>query len=167
MAHESNIDVHSFQSSYREALVEYLFVGELLRHFWPRRVEVMKPAVDDGGYDLVLECGGIVRHIQLKTSARASSTSKQKAHIRLESKPSGCVIWIQFASETFELGPFLWFGGPPGQRLPDLTRFRAARHTKANSAGEKRERPSIREIPKGQFVKLPTIFEVADALFGS
>ncbi len=141
--------IHSQQSSYRENLVEHLFIGELLRALWPRRVEIMKPNVDDGGYDLVMETEAVTRHVQLKASTQRAKTAKQNVHRRLQSKPSGCVIWIQFCEDTFELGPFLWFGNSPGRQLPDLTDFKVARHTKGDSAGKKKERPAIRVIPKG------------------
>jgi hypothetical protein len=41
-----------------------LFAGEVMKHLWRRgdwRLEVLKPQVDDGGYDLVLEANAIVR----------------------------------------------------------------------------------------------------------
>ncbi|HEX6372903.1 MAG TPA: hypothetical protein VF006_28530 [Longimicrobium sp.] len=52
---------HNLYSSYREALLEHLFAGELMRHLWREglvRIELLKPQVDDGGYDLVLEANG-------------------------------------------------------------------------------------------------------------
>jgi hypothetical protein len=67
---------HSLHSSYREILLEHLFVGEVMRHLWVssgKRLEILKPQVDDAGYDLVLELGKIVRHIQLKTSFEGST----------------------------------------------------------------------------------------------
>ena len=71
----STID-HSRYSSYREMLLEQLFVGEVMRHLWRsggKRFEILKPQVDNSGYDLVLENGSIVRHIQLKISFEGSS----------------------------------------------------------------------------------------------
>src|SRR5262249_19735118 len=50
-------NVHSTRSSHREALLEHLFAGEVMKHLWRRgdwRLEVLKPHVDDGGSDLVL-----------------------------------------------------------------------------------------------------------------
>jgi hypothetical protein len=47
-----------------------------MRHVWVsggKRLEILKPQVDDGGYDFVLETGSVVRHIQLKTSFEGSS----------------------------------------------------------------------------------------------
>ena len=135
----------SLQSSYQEMLIEHLFTGDLLRKLWPRHAEVLKPQVDDGGYDLVVEVGSIIRHVQLKTSKRDGKTATQKVHKRLEKKPSGCVIWIQFDYCKFELGPFLWFGGRPGEPLPSLSEFRTARHTKGDSATQQgRNRNGLR-----------------------
>jgi hypothetical protein len=62
---------HSLYCRYREMLIEHLFAGEVTRHLWLSgvvRIEVLKPQVDDGGYDLVLEAGGVVRHFQLKAT---------------------------------------------------------------------------------------------------
>ncbi len=160
---------HFLQSSYREALLEHLFIGALLRALWcagPIRAEVMKPQVDDAGYDLVVEANGISRHIQLKGSFRGAKTAYQKVHLRLGKKPSGCVIWIVFDPETLELGPFLWFGSSPGRRLPNLSSFKVARHTKGDATGHKAERPMLRVIPKGRFRRLDSIEDVLRALFG-
>jgi len=47
-----------------KACMEHLFIGELLRHLWLqgiRDVEVLRAEVDCGGFDLVVECGGILR----------------------------------------------------------------------------------------------------------
>ena len=152
------------QSSYRESLVEHLFLGELLRILWPLRVEVMKPEVDDGGYDLVLEAGCRIRHVQLKSSILKGKTKKQKVRRCLERKPSGCVVWIQFDDkDDFKLGPFLWFGNPPGQPLPSLTKFKTA---KGGAKSLKKVLPATCEIPKGMFCKLDSIDELAKALFG-
>lgn len=63
-----NTSDHSLLSSYREMLLEHLFAGEVMRRVWLsgiRRMEILKPQVDDGGYDLLLEANAIVRHVQL------------------------------------------------------------------------------------------------------
>src|SRR5437867_2052984 len=86
-------NVHSTRSSHREALLEHLFAGEVMRHLWLRgewRLEVLKPQVDDGGYDLVLEANSIVRHVQLKASFRGSTVDKVDINALLAGKPSGC-----------------------------------------------------------------------------
>jgi hypothetical protein len=53
---------HYTESSARENLIEHVFLGELLRGLWRRNVrdlEVLRPEVDSGGYDLALEFKGL------------------------------------------------------------------------------------------------------------
>src|SRR5689334_12979610 len=114
-----------------------------MRRLWLKGItqfEVLQPQVDDSGYDLVLEANGIVRHIQLKSSFEEAATKQVKASIRLMTKPSACVVWVHFDPATMLLGPFLWFGGAPGERIPDISPFRIAKLTRGNSTGFKKER---------------------------
>lgn len=163
------MDQHFLHSSYREKLIEHLFVGELLKLSWLKRgcqLEVSKPEVDNNGYDLIAEEGGVVRHIQLKTSYSNARVAYQKVHIALAKKPSGCVVWVVFDESSLSLGPFLFFGAAPGAPLPDLTDFRVAKHTKGNAEGVKAERPAIRKIPKSQFEVYENSEVIYEALFG-
>lgn len=161
--------VHSEHSSYREKLLEHLFIGELLRYLWSRGVtsaEFLRPEVDNGGYDLVIACNRIIRHIQMKSSHRGSATAKQNVNVRLAEKPSGCVVWVVFDETTLELGPFLWFGGPPGQPLPDIKTLPVARHSKGNAQGVKVERPNIRVLKRAKFERVTSVPELVERLFG-
>jgi len=163
-------DANSLLSSYREALLEHLFAGEVMRHVWLsgiRRLEVLKPQVDDGGYDLVLEAPNVVRHIQLKATFLGSTVRNFRVNVALTKKPSGCVVGMFFDRDTLALGPFLWFGGLPGQPLPDLQGFKIAKHTKANSKGVKLPRTAIRVLPHTRFTKVADVAELAERLFGS
>jgi hypothetical protein len=101
----------------------------------------------------------------LKSSHRGASTAKVTASLKLRDKSSGCVIWILFDRETLALGPYLWFGGEPGNKLPDLG-DRVAKHSKANSRGEKLPRPGLRELPRKSFVDLKSMDDVIGHLFG-
>lgn len=160
---------HTSHSSTREKVLEHLFVGELLRCLWrrgSRDIEVLRAEVDKGGYDLVLEANGVLRHVQLKSSHRTAATREVGVNVHLARKPCGCVIWIQFDPGTMELGPFLWFGAAPSSPLPPLGE-RLGRHTKADSNGVKAERPNIRLLRKSQFEVLPDMDAVAQALFGA
>lgn len=162
------MDRHYLSSSFRENLVEHLFVSELLKLSWQKgdcSLEIAKPEVDNRGYDLIAEQNGIVRHIQLKSSHLQAKTLKQKANIALTSKPSGCVIWVYFNESSLELGPFLFFGGKAGEPLPSISGFKIAKHTKANAKGFKAERPEIREIPKSHFQSYYSIAKLYDVLF--
>jgi hypothetical protein len=161
-------DPHSAYSSAREKVLEHLFVGGLLRTLWCsgiHHVEVLRSEFDGSGYDLVIDCDGVPRHLQLKSSHQRSATNEQKINIALASKPSGCVVWLFFDERTLSLGPFLWFGDRPGLPLPALG-DRIAKHTKANALGEKAERPNLRVLRKSQFRRLPTMAALAREMFG-
>ncbi len=66
----------SLRSSHREALIEHLLVGEIMKHLWhaspPVELEILKPQVDDAGYDLALEARGVLRHLQLKSKSASN-----------------------------------------------------------------------------------------------
>ena len=162
----------SLHSTRREKLVEHLFVGEVLRSLYCRRVydvDVLRAEADLSGYDIVIEVGSVARQIQLKSSARGAKTSRQKVHLALGQKVSGCVLWVKFNPSDMALGPFLWFGGTPGNRLPNITDeevFPMAKHAKHNAEGERAKRKNIREISRRHFTTLQTIDEVIEKLFG-
>jgi hypothetical protein len=77
---------HSEHSSYREKLIEHLFIAELLKLSWQKgdcQLEVAKPEIDYSGYDLIIEANRIVRHVQLKAAYIGGKTSRQKVHTKL------------------------------------------------------------------------------------
>jgi hypothetical protein len=76
---------HSLHSSQREALLEHLFSGEVMRQLWLLGIfnlEVLKPEVDYSGYDLVFETGPIVRHVQLKSTQQAQASDRPRTPTR-------------------------------------------------------------------------------------
>jgi hypothetical protein len=165
----SDQNVHSLRSSHREALLEHLFAGEIMKRLWLRgewRLEVLKPQVDDGGYDLVLEANGITRHVQLKASFRGSTVREAKVNALLAEKPSGCVVFLWFDQDTLDLGPFAFLGGSPGAPLT-LTGMKVGRHTKANAKGVKALRPNIRSVPLSKFEKVADVDGLVLRLFGA
>jgi hypothetical protein len=167
---KSKVDERQFMnSSHREKVVEHVFLGELLRHLWVRRiagVQVLKPEVDAAGYDLVLSLGRVIRHVQLKTSMRDATTRSQPIHESLAEHPSGCIVWIRLNYDlTFD--HFLWFGGDPGQPLPDLSGFKRAKHARANAEGVKKEREQTRRIPHSKFEAVTDLAGLVGRLFGA
>ena len=159
---------HSAESSAREKLVEHVFLGELLRGLWRRNIhdlEILRPEVDSGGYDLVLECRGVVRHVQLKSSHRKAKRVAITASAKLADRPSACVLWIYFDPDTMLLGPFLWLGGAPSEKIPPLG-DKIARHTKHNADRERSLRVGHRVVAKSRFSRLETIDDVIQRLIG-
>ena len=160
------------KSSFYEQLVEHVFISEVLQEVWYRcgkTIEVLRSEVDASGYDVVFECNGILRHVQLKTSMADGKTARQKVNVALAEKPSGCVIWILRHESgkdcRMELS-YLFFGDNAGKPLPSLDGFSVAKHTKGNKDGVKTERSSIRIVPKGQFTPIATARELVVQLFG-
>ncbi len=166
------LDDTSLRSSFFEQLVEHTFISEVLQEVYfgyGLVVEVLRAEVDASGYDLVLECNGILRHVQLKTSKDRAKTSSQKVHLRLGEKASGCVVWVirkeDPESRRMKLS-YRYFGGLAGEPLPALQSFKIATHTKGDAKGVKNERPMIRVVPKSRFIGLETSGELVAILFG-
>lgn len=116
----------SLMSSFYEQLVEHVFISEVLQEAWygfGQAVEVLRSEIDASGYDVVFDCNGTVRHVQLKTSAVDSKTARQNVNIALAAKPSACVVWIlrheDAVTNRMKLS-YLYFGGDPGEPLPSL-----------------------------------------------
>jgi hypothetical protein len=164
---KNEASAHSSDSSLREHALGHLFIGQLLSFMWrthARDIEVLKSEVDRGGYDVVLEANGIIRHVQLKSSFRGSKVREVDVSKKLLRKPSGCILWLEFDPESLAIERFYWFGGAAGSPLPDLG-LRISRHSKGNSIGEKNERPIHRVLTRGRFEPLADISEVVKKLF--
>ncbi len=156
-----------------KTLREHVFISEILQEGWfgrDQRIEVLRSEVDDSGYDLVLECGGIVRHIQLKSSRFDATTASQTVNLSLAEKPAGCVLWPLWEEDQLAgrmKFRYLFFGGGPRKRLPDIHCFPVGKHSKGDSMGVKKERPAIRVIRKSQFQEIPDIKTLLEVLFGT
>lgn len=162
----------SRKSAFYEQLVEHVFISEVLQEVWYRfgqTVEVLRSEVDASGYDVVFECNGILRHVQLKTSKGGGKTARQKVNIALATKPSGCVVWIvreEGRTRHRMTLSYRFFGNNAGSPLPSLADYPTARHTKGNKDGLKAERPAIRVVPIGDFAKIQTTTDLVARLFG-
>jgi hypothetical protein len=160
---------HSIHSTLRERIVEHVFIGDALRRLWQlgvTDVEVLRSEFDAGGYDLVMSYRKVVRHIQFKSVMEGGKAANVKVSLALLEKPSGCVLWIVL-SPKLELKSYRWFGGQPGEPLPDIRDMKVAKHSKGNAEGTKLERPNHRIVPRGRFEQLETLDSVLTRLFGS
>lgn len=156
-------------SSCLEKVLEHRFVAELTSALWLQGVpdfEVLRSEVDSHGYDLVIEAGGILRHIQLKAMVKGGKRRDVSVNVRLASKPSGCIVWLTYDPLTLAFGPFHWLGSLPGEPLPYLG-TRLAKHTKGNADGAKNVRPGHRVVPRTAFLAVASIGELAGLLFGA
>jgi len=163
----AELALHSLHSTLRERIVEHVFVGEALRALWRHNVtdmEVLRSEFDAHGYDLVMGRGAIVRHIQFKTGIRTKPGPVSVGR-SLADKPSGCVIWISVTLDL-EMGPYWWFGGAPGEPLPNLSEFGSPRRIGRRETGERPLRANHCKVPVAKFRRIDTLDGVLEALFG-
>ena len=86
----SDTDPHTHFSRYREQILENWFIGQCLKFLWSKgyyNVDVLRSDVDASGYDVILEMGEIIRHIQLKSSTKDNKPVSLNAN--LLRRPSG------------------------------------------------------------------------------
>lgn len=164
----------SLSSSFREKLLDHVFVAELLQEAWlgeshtePRTMmEVLRPEVDNSGYDVVLSLGKVTRYVQIKSSRADAKTSRQTINSNLADKPGACVIWLSFqkCNKRIKL-EYRVFPEKICGKL-DLSGFKVGRHTKANRMGLKSERENIRVIPNRCFTNKQSTKDLVSWLFG-
>ncbi len=153
----------------REKVIERAFLAELSRSLlldMAMPFEVLRSEFDAFGYDVVIEANRVLRHIQLKATVASGSRAHVDVQLALADKPGGCVVWVFVDRETLRLGPFLWYGGEPGQPLP-LLGDRAVRHTRGDSEGIKKVRAGLRRLPKGAFARFDRVDDLVKAMFGT
>lgn len=168
----STLDNVFLKSSFFEQLVEHVFIAEVLQRAWysfGATVEVLRSEVDAYGYDLVLCCNDVIRHVQLKNSKHDAKTKVQKVNVALAKKPGGCVVWI-FRDDRSGVGrmdlSYRFFGPKAGETPLSLAGFKVARHTKGNAEGFKANREAIRLVPITKFSEVIDIGELVKMLFG-
>ncbi len=162
------------KSTFYEQLVEHFFVSEVLQEAWYRfgkTAAVLRSEVDAFGYDLVFDCNGIERHVQLKTSKDDAKRQSQNVNIALAEKPYGCVVWIfrheDQGTKRMKLTYRLFECGKekrPPKWLEDT--FNVAKHSKWNSKREQTERKAIRVVPKSKFEEIPDVHALVETFFG-
>ena len=160
-------------SSSMEHLLEHVVLAELAQEAWFGRrqlIDILHSAVDAFGHDVVLECGPVLRHVQIQ---RLADWTPRPAPTRStpDSRIDHPAVWCGSAgrfgrTENRVDIEYRWFGGLPGEPLPDLGDV-VAKHTKANAAGVKLERPDIRRINLGRFERLNGASELLQRLFGA
>ena len=162
-------DLRTHRSSVLEKVLEYRFLAALTTELLKRGIDdfaVLRSDVDCDGSDLVIEAGGIIRHIQLKGIVRGGTRANVTVNTKLAAKPSGCVVWMIYDPDSLELGPFRWFGATPGSPLPALGE-KMARHSRGNAEGIKAERPAHRVVRGGLFERIDSVAALVDRLFGT
>ena len=157
-------------STYRENTFEQVFCAELLQAAWLAGrppLEIDRPFVDFAGYDLVVTCGAVTRHVQLKATA-----GQITIHRALATKPSGCVVNLRpvVAGDPARIGfRYDLYANEPGTPL-DLEGLRSARkahNTRQPDGGfGKAERLQHVVVPVSRFTRNLDIDLLLGGLFG-
>ena len=162
-------DPSAEHSSLRESILEHTFLGALGRELWTRgryAVEVLRAEVDRAGYDVVITVDDQTRYIQLKSLSAGSTTREWAVSELLTRKPGGCVIVVCVDRYTLAIGQYLFFGGGPGESLPDISGAKQARRVTFDATGTRPARRNHRYVPKRRFEPVPDMPGLVDRLFG-
>ena len=111
------------------------------------------------GYDVVLEAGGRIRHVQLKASRQGGKTSKQTINSKLVDRVGGCVVWITYEVNE-ETGraklKYRWWDSETSE-LPS---------TVGRNPRTGRERPNTGVLKKSEFELILDTETLVRRLFG-
>ncbi|WP_022685341.1 hypothetical protein [Sphingomonas phyllosphaerae] len=154
-------------SSMHENILMHLLLAQLGLELTARGIEYdeLHSRVDKEGFDVLLEAGGVARHIQLKAKTLGRKGRVISVNTGLAAKPSGCVVWLTFDPDERRFCDIRWFGAAPGKPLPDVG-TKVAKHSRANSHGVKAERQKHRVLSLSRFKRLDDIAHLADHMFG-
>jgi len=126
-------------------------------------VQILRCEFDTHGYDLVMERGNIVRHIQFKTGVRDKPRRVSVASA-LGEKPSGCVIWVQ-VNNGLDMRRFWWLGAGHQEPLPPLGN-RPPKRIGRTKDGVRPPREKHRLVNGSKFRPINTLDEILETLFG-
>ena len=134
-------------STQRERLLEHRLVSDLAELMLRRGMEmdVLRGEFDGHGHDVVFQAAGVIRHVQLKAMVLGGKRSNVSINVRLRAQPSGCVVWMTYEPATLKVVEYRWFGGEPGEPVPELGNS-ITRHSKANMNLEKTRRVGHRDV---------------------
>lgn len=114
-------------SLYVESVLKHAFLYDLARVLLleetPRKVTVLNAEVDDAGVDMVLTCGSITRHVQMKTLNKKRAPNPYAISASLFQLPGGCVIWTCYDPKTMLPSFYHVLCGQGNGNIPGADRF--------------------------------------------
>jgi hypothetical protein len=122
-----NSDYLAAHSLTIENLLRHGFLFELCRELLlrqvPRRVTILNAEVDDSGVDLVLTCGKVTRHIQMKTLNKTHAPNPYAIARALFDLRGGCVIWTCYDIADLRPTQYHFLGNSGNEVLGDAGQF--------------------------------------------
>ena len=154
----------SEDSPHIEMAILHEFIAKLIQCMWERNKalpEIVSSEIDNQGHDVVISCGNITRHIQLKASKHQGSRTDLDIDVGFCKESSGCLVRVFYDPIKLEMQEFRFFGSEAGS-LPPSTDA----HPGAKSPLIKKPRKNVRNISRGRYKRVKSIDEVAILLFG-
>lgn len=160
------------RSSYVENVLIHRLVAGLAGELWQRDpalpLNIFNSEVDDAGFDLVLGCGDRLRYIQVKQVHQRGTASKFSVRLDFTRLPGSCVVVVVYSETDLSVDHYLFFGGVPGQPMPDVAGEKASvSPIKRGEDGKKKVRQHYRDVPRRKFAGPLDTGELLDALFGT
>jgi hypothetical protein len=155
-------------STTREKVLEHRFIAEVTAAIWRAGrfdFSVSHSEVDNSGYDVIIEVGAVIRHIQLKAMQISGTRRDFGLQVRLADKPSACAVLMIHDTKTLEIKQWRLFAGLPGAPIPSLG-DKPVKHTKGDQSGFKAVRPALRNVPFSAFMQVSGTTELVRKLFG-
>ena len=149
------------RSSYVANILEHALIGELLQEFWSRGirdVELLRADIDAWGYDLVLLRADVARYVQLKSRKLGGKTRQFPVNGKLDDRPGGCVIVVDYDSDTLKMGPFWW------HECNGIRNLKPAKRTRPNRDAQKLDRNDSYSLPINRFVQATDISALSQLL---
>lgn len=143
--------------------IEDFFIAALAREICSREQYdfcFSKPMLDDAGYDMVLDCAGTIKLIQIKTMVQGGSTSSWKVKKDFLERDQAIVIVIIYDIDKWEIKSFLCCSSK--KEKVDVQNLPSAKHTKCNADGIKSPRLEQVELQKSKFDEIICIKDVYD-----
>jgi hypothetical protein len=167
---EARIQALAERSSYVENVLRHAFLAELSCLVWENdpfdSLKISNGEVDDSGYDVVLERGNVVRHIQLKQAHEEKVPKKFSVRVSFATLPGSCMVVISHALTDLRPKSYSFYGSNPTEPMPYIEAHRTTKSSgRRNADGDRVLRINYRDIPFGRFKRGLSAGELLDELF--
>lgn len=90
---------------YREQVIEYLFVSELMLALGKRglKLELLRVHTDSFGYDLILKCREVIRYVQIKSREKTGRNIHFDVQKSLIRDNNGAIVLVLLQTNKDEL----------------------------------------------------------------
>lgn len=168
---EATMDAMARRSSHVENVLTHSLIAKIAQVLWKRDpwfdLQVFKADVDDAGFDLVLGCQGVMRYIQIKQTYLQGKAVKYSMRLDFARMKDACAVVLVYDGATLEIDHCLFYGGAPGESMPDIEGNKVSLSPGRRTAdGARKARENYRDVPRKCFEGPLTTADLVQRLFG-